>query len=319
MLALAKDAVRERREAIAALALALAIHILLVFGVGWFFVHAASLNPPVPQDAEPIRLVIAPPEPQPARRPVFVPSQSDETPARKPHADAPFESDRDSVAASESAPSGNEPLPTVDGRNEDGIALRDQKHSLGRPDRAPAPAVPQESQPAAQASSPPKPREDAAPLEKPQPDTPPAPKTKPVEKTARPATPAAAGFRPETRVVRLRGNVNNRGRASLEANATPLGRYKKQVSDAIGSRWYYYVNSQAGLVGLGTTEVRFTVEPSGKARGARVIRNTSNESLASISIASIVNAEIPPIPPEVAKLLDNGRLEIDYSFTVLAN
>jgi hypothetical protein len=50
-----------------------------------------------------------------------------------------------------------------------------------------------------------------------------------------------------------------------------------------------------------------------------VIRNTSNESLASISIAAIVNAEIPPIPPEVAKLLDNGRLEIDYSFTVLAN
>ena len=30
-------------------------------------------------------------------------------------------------------------------------------------------------------------------------------------------------------------------------------------------------------------------------------------------------AEIPPIPPDVAKILENGRLEIDYSFSILGH
>ena len=31
---------------------------------------------------------------------------------------------------------------------------------------------------------------------------------------------------------------------SVEAEATPIGRYKKAVADAIGSRWYYYVDEK---------------------------------------------------------------------------
>ena len=307
-----------RREALAALALAILIHLALVFGAGWFFVLAANIPfQPAAAEPEPVRLVILPPEPKPAKRPVFVPSQSSETPARKPREDAPFESDRDSIAASEAAPTGTEPVPSVDGREENALTLRDQTYSAGKPEQPAAPAVPQESKPAEQAAPTPRLEEITAPIEKPKPITQATPK--PAEQTARPAPPTATGYRPETRVTRLRGNVSTRGRASVEANATPLGRYKKQVSDAIGSRWYYYVKSQSGLLNLGTVEIRFTVEPSGKVRGPRILRNSSNESLASVSIASIINAEIPPIPPDVAKLLDNGRLEIDYSFTVLAN
>lgn len=307
-----------RREAVAALALAVLIHLALVLGAGWFFVIAAKVPfQPAAAEPEPVRLVILPPEPKPAKRPVFAPSQSTEVPERKPRADAPFESDRDSIAASEAPPTGTDPLPSVDGRGENALTLRDQTHSAGKPAQPAAPAAAQESSPAAQAAPTPRLDENPAPLEKPKPQATPQPK--PAEQTARPSPPAAAGYRPETRVTRLRGNVSTRGRASLEANATPLGRYKKQVSDAIGSRWYYYVKSQMGLLNIGTVEVRFTVDPSGKVRGPQVLRNSSNESLASVSIASIIHAEIPPIPPDVAKLLDNGRLEIDYSFTVLAN
>ena len=105
----------------------------------------------------------------------------------------------------------------------------------------------------------------------------------------------------------------------MEANATPLGRYKKQVSDAIGSRWYYHVNSQMGLLNIGTVEIRFQVLPDGKVKSPRVISNSSNESFASVSLAAVIQAEIPPIPPELVGLLENGRLEIDYSFTILGN
>jgi outer membrane biosynthesis protein TonB len=151
---------------------------------------------------------------------------------------------------------------------------------------------------------------------KPTPKPTPAPKAK---TTPRPSQSSEAGFQPETRVTRLRGNVSNRGKASLEANATPLGRYKKQVSDAIGSRWYYYVNSQMGLLNIGTVDIRFTVTPEGKIKSPQVLSNSSNESFASVSLASVVQAEIPPMPPEVAKLIENGRLEIDFSFTILGH
>ena len=101
--------------------------------------------------------------------------------------------------------------------------------------------------------------------------------------------------------------------------ATPLGRYKKQVSDAIGSRWYYHVNSQMGLLNIGTVDIRFQVLPNGKVKAPRVLSNSSNESFASVSLAAVIQAEIPPIPPELVGLLENGRLEIDYSFTILGN
>jgi hypothetical protein len=32
-----------------------------------------------------------------------------------------------------------------------------------------------------------------------------------------------------------------------------------------------------------------------------------------------MDAKIPAIPPEVVKLLENGGLEIDYSFSILGN
>ena len=136
------------------------------------------------------------------------------------------------------------------------------------------------------------------------------------EREARPERP---GFQPETRTTRIQGGLTNRGRPALNAKATPLGRYKKMLSDAIGSRWYYYVNRQIDLVSIGTIEISFIVERDGKARSVRVISNTSNESFASVSLRSILEAKIPPIPDDVADSLHAGRLEVDYTFTILSN
>jgi TonB family protein len=102
----------------------------------------------------------------------------------------------------------------------------------------------------------------------------------------------------------------------VAAEATPLGRYKKSVSTAIGSRWYYYVNERMGLLSIGTVSVTFKVTASGKVTDLRVVSSNSNESLTDCSLRSIMDAKIPPIPPEVAATLQNGSLEIDYSFTI---
>ena len=127
---------------------------------------------------------------------------------------------------------------------------------------------------------------------------------------------SSKGYQPETRQTVIRGNISNRGRSSVAAEATPLGRYRKGVSDAIGSRWYYYVDERMGLLSIGTVDVSFKVTAGGKVSGLHVVSSNGNESLTDCSLRSIMDAKLPPIPPDVARALQNGVLEIDYSFTV---
>lgn len=313
----------ERRETLAALAVSVLLHLLLVLGAAWMLLRAVdTAPPPLPAEEEPVRLVILPPVPKSTPKPQFISTPPRENLERAPSKNAAFESDNDSLAASEAAPDGAEPLPSLQGIEAPGIQLQDQQHTAGKSEQPAAPAVEQSQAAAAEPQPTPRPIENPAPLEtpKPTPKPQPTPEKKPEQKTEQPARPASpSAYQPETRVTRLRGNVSNRGRASVEANATPLGRYKKQVADAIGSRWYYHVNSQMGLLNVGTVEIRFQVLPDGKVKSPRVISNTSNESFASVSLAAVVQAEIPPIPPELTGLLENGRLEIDYTFTILGN
>jgi len=308
-----------RWENAAAFFASLLIHVFFLIAVAFVILKSASIpmEKPIANDAPPqLTILEMPPQAKPATRFVSTPAQ--EKLERKPNKDTAFESDNDSIAASTSAPSGQEALPSLEGREDEGLDLRDTRYVAGQA-QAQSPSPPKaDEKPAATPEPTPAIRldSDLALLEAPKPTASPVQKTK---KSDQPATDSKAGFQPEARVTRLRGNVSNRGKAALEANATPLGRYKKQVSDAIGSRWYYYVNSQMGLLNIGTVEIRFTVTQEGKIKSPQVLSNTSNESFASVSLSSVVNAIIPPMPPEVAKLVENGRLEIDFSFTIMGH
>ena len=160
------------------------------------------------------------------------------------------------------------------------------------------------------------------PSQKPPPTQPAAPASpaSPAQPPSPPVTSGTSGttkgYQPETRQTVIRGNISNRGRSSVAAEATPIGRYKKAVADAIGSRWYYYVGDRMGLLSIGTVDVSFKVSPTGKVTGLKVLRSNSNESLTDCSVRSIMDAKLPPIPPDVAATLQNGCLEIDYSFTI---
>ena len=124
------------------------------------------------------------------------------------------------------------------------------------------------------------------------------------------------GYQPETRQTVISGNISNRGPSSVAAEATPIGRYKKQVATHIGSRWYKYIDERMGLISIGTVSVTFKVTASGKVIGLHVVSSNGNESLTDCSLRSIMDAKLPPIPPEVVPTLQNGCLEIDYSFTI---
>ncbi|MGA7216584.1 MAG: TonB family protein, partial [Terrimicrobiaceae bacterium] len=167
----------------------------------------------------------------------------------------------------------------------------------------------------------PRPSTQLALLEPPKPQTTPRPESAKAvqQQKQQPQAPQPPGYQPQTRITRIRGNISNRGRSAVSATATPLGRYKKMLSDAIGSRWYYYVSDQIGLLNVGTVEVRFVVRESGKVERVQVLRNSSNESFAACSVRAIMEAEIPPIPKELVPMLESGRIEIEYSFTILSN
>ena len=307
------------RETIAAAIASVLIHLLVIS----LFALSVMIPPiqfvPEKPDQEPVEMTLVPMEaPKPAE-----PSYVRTTPqnVEKAPENAPFESDNNTQAASEAAPSGTAPVPSVDGRESPSVELANREYTQGMQSQPSAPAPESAAQPPQ-----PAPVEEMTPppvqlalRDAPKPNPERVQQPKPEARAAQPQPPAAPGFQPQTRVTRIRGNLSNRGKASVDAAATPLGRYKKMVSDAIGSRWYYYVNNQIGILNVGTVDIRFQLEPNGKVKGIKVLSNTSNESFASVSISSIAEAEIPPIPPEVAKLLDNGRLEIDYSFTILSN
>jgi len=310
-----------RWETAAALLASLLVHLFFLLAVAFVIFKGAGI-PKEKSTAieEPPQLTILPMSAAPKAAPRFVSTPPQEKLEKKPNKDAAFESDNDSIAASEAPPSGQEIMPSLEGREEQGLDLRDQRYAAGqKPAQAmPAAQAAEQSQSEPEASPTPRMETDLALLEAPKPTPQPNPAQK-AKAATQPSQNSQAGFQPETRVTRLRGNVSNRGKASLEANATPLGRYKKQISDAIGSRWYYYVNSQMGLLNIGTVDIRFTVTPEGKIKSPQVLSNSSNESFASVSLASVVQAEVPPMPPEVAKLIENGRLEIDFSFTILGH
>jgi TonB family protein len=121
-------------------------------------------------------------------------------------------------------------------------------------------------------------------------------------------------YRQEQRITRMQGNINNRGRSSIAALGTPQGRFEKAVQDAVGSRWYYYVRARGDLINIGTVQIRFYVRADGKVEDVKVLRNSSNETLASTSLQSIIEANIPPMPEDLAPMFSGDRMEFTMSF-----
>jgi outer membrane biosynthesis protein TonB len=119
--------------------------------------------------------------------------------------------------------------------------------------------------------------------------------------------------------TRLSGSISNRGPARVNAVGTPLGRYQKMLNDAVGSRWYYYVEKQRDLVSIGTAHLLFSVDRSGRVTHLKVVSNSSNEAFANVCLQSVMEVQLPPIPEDLANTLPPEGLEGDMTFTMFAN
>lgn len=162
----------------------------------------------------------------------------------------------------------------------------------------------------------PSPTPSAAPTVDPRQVSPPKPE--PILSLARPRAQAPApptnpgnpGYKPQTIKARIAGGINKVGPSSVAARDTPLGRYTKAMQDAIGSRWFFYMDQQRGLVPFGTVRLSFVVTADGKVHNIRVIEGNNNGTLATISISAVSEASIPPMPPDLAATLEGGRIEV---------
>jgi outer membrane biosynthesis protein TonB len=264
-----------------------------------------------------------------------------------------FESNANSIAASKLPATGDAPLPTQDGKERPAVNLETHDYSLptdgSKPQPEPQSTVAPESKPTPPVMASPKPKASEAPLTKPtaapattpEPEqlamlksTPPPPINAPDETEPPPpdvaaSTPAAAprpkpelaasDYQAQKEETRITGRLTNRGPSSVNAVGTPLGRYQKAVSDAIGSRWYYHMKKKMDLVSIGTARIEAEVDAQGHVQKLRVASNNANEAFANICLQSFQEARIPPIPPDLIATLPEGRMSVDFSFTAYAN
>lgn len=165
------------------------------------------------------------------------------------------------------------------------------------------------------------PREDEiAVATKPQATPAPRPQTMPRLRPEMPAAtpvaqPRSPGYQPQQTKTRIEGSITNRGRAAVDAVATPLGRYQKAVKAAIGSRWYFYTTSRMDVIAPGSLKVSFVIDAEGKVSDIHVESNTSNASFAELCERALREAEIAPLPPDILEILPGGQLDMTFTFS----
>jgi hypothetical protein len=131
-----------------------------------------------------------------------------------------------------------------------------------------------------------------------------------------PQPPSSSGFQPQQERTKIEGSISNRGPAAVAAVRTPMASYLKRVSDAIGSRWSFYIREKTDLVSTGQAKLSYSITKDGRIVRIRVLANTSNDAYALICERSISEAEIGPPPEEALAVMVDGRLETELTFTL---
>jgi outer membrane biosynthesis protein TonB len=306
-----RDHEYEKRTVLLALLAAILIHLLVAFFLAAF---GGVFSPTTSVEDKPSELTFMDLAPTPPKNSEFI--ETDESKKAPEPKEKTFESNANSVGASELAAAGQLPLPSQTGKDQPFMDLETHQHSLDMKGTQPQPS--------------------AAPQESPNPST--APQTQPAPVTAaeqfamltqRPAQTretSAATSQPQSAYRRLKqrthiaGNITNRGISSVNALGTPLGRYQKIVADSIGSRWYAFVEQKQDLVNIGTLRLRFYIDRSGRVKELKVTENSSNEAFANVCVQSVLEAHLPPIPDDVANTLPPEGLEVDgLGFIIFPN
>ena len=346
----------ERQKILWAVFLSLLLHLVVGVSIASF---GDKLRPSLPEDEKPIELTIAnlAPMPTPPTGPKNTPfiDTTEQTETKEEPKEKTFESNANSIAASELPALGIAPIPTQEGKELPTMDLKNRQHSLdgegaqaqpvSRPAAAPSitQATPQPtSAPSPTATSSPTPQPTLTPTPTPTPTPtgdllamfratpPPTARTPEPEKEvsspspkAAPAPvsrpPASSAYRREQVQERMAGNISKRGVSSVNAVGTPLGRYEKKVYDSIGKRWYALCDANRDRVDIGTVHVQFVVAPNGKINDIKVTSGGTSATFTNLCLQSIQEAKPEAIPEDVMAVLPPDGLPGEISFTGFQN
>lgn len=157
-------------------------------------------------------------------------------------------------------------------------------------------------------------------------DEPPVPKAIPIATPLAPPTPPPApalpkpeknAFSPETRTSKAKGTISNRGEEdAVNAVGSPSGRYMRKVTGAIEQQWSILRIEKGDFVQPGKLRLHFYVNKQGKPEHLEVLSGDAKTLLREFSMRAVMLANIPPIPPDLLPILDQGRFEIEYDIVV---
>jgi outer membrane biosynthesis protein TonB len=297
----------DARTVLWALLAAIVIHFVIAFLLVAF---GGVFSPAVPMPEKPVELTFVDLSPT-SKNSAFI--ETDESKKAPEPKDKTFESNANSIGASELDPTGTMPLPSQTGKDRPLMDFETNPYSLETKG-----AQPQQSKVASQQKQMPAPQE--APITAAEQfalltQKPPAA----AERSTSASQPQSAYRRMKER-SRISGNITSRGISAVNALGTPLGRYQKIVADSIGSRWYIFVDQQRDLITIGTLRLRFYIDRSGKVKSLKITENSSNEAFANVCVQSVLEAHLPPIPEDVANTLPPDGLEVDgLGFIIFPN
>jgi outer membrane biosynthesis protein TonB len=304
---------QEMRKVLWALLAALGIHLIIGYALA---VYGGLLYAPfsVAEEDKPVELsfVDLSATPAPAKNTMFVPN--DESKQTEQPKEKTFESNANSIAASQGTATGTLPLPSQEGKDRPNFDLDTHAYSLPNDGAQPQPST------APQPSSTPQPTAQPTPISKS--DEFAMLTSTPTPRPSVATTPQQprSSYQPLKERTRSAGSISNRGISSVNAVATPFGKYEKTVLDAIGSRWYAYTPAKMDLISLGTATVVFSIDRSGRVKNLKVVSNSSNEAFANVCLQSILEIDHQfPIPEDVAATLPPEGLNEQITFSMFPN
>ena len=290
-----------------ALLAAIVIHLAVAFLLAAF---SGVFSPSVPMPEKPVELTFIDSSPA-SKNSAFI--ETDESKKAPEPKDKTFESNANSIGASELAAAGELPLPSQAGKDRPFMDLESNPYSLetkgAQPQQSSAPQQ-QNARPAPESAPLTAAEQFALLTQKPAPQA---------EQSAAASQPRSAYRRLKER-TNIAGNITNHGISAVNALGTPLGRYKKIVIDSIGSGWYASVEGNQDLFNIGTLRLRFVIDRSGRIKDLKVTENTSNEAFANYCVQAVTGARLPPIPEDVANTLPSEGLDMgELGFTMFPN
>src|SRR5262249_18219824 len=303
-----RDHEYDARTVLWALLAAVAIHLAAAFLLAAF---SGVFSPTLPMPEKPAELTLidlSPASLVPKNSAFMETDESKKAPEPK---DKTFESNANSIGASELAATGELPLPSQAGKDRPFMDL--ETHPYSRDMKG----AQTEQSAASQQNA--KPASQPAPLTAAEQFALLTQKSAPEIQRSTEASQAQSAYRPYKERARISGRITNRGVSSVDALGTPLGRYQKFVLDAIGSRWYALVEQKNDLVNIGTTDVMFVIDRNGHVKNLKIVANTSNETLANVCIQSIQDAQLPPMSDDVVAAVRPDGLPMEIPFTIFVN